>query len=1460
MPPRIAPERGAPRGGRGGGRPPRGARGGGAGRGASPVGLPSIGANVQTVGVKRPGYGTAGRPIAVRTNSYVTSIPEEIIRHYDTITPSNLPVRMNFMLIKKLQHEVAANIFTPAAVYDGRKNMFSTRNLALGNTNSREVCIFHISVQSANPVHWKFDVTLSPPGRPAGDRPPKVYKIKVTKVNEINPEVLHQFVRGQYSSNDNMVLTAIMALNVVIRMEPSEKFPFNTRSFYTDRETKDIGNGIVLWRGYFQSVRPGIGRMLINVDISTGMMYKPGPLLDLCLEFFGMREPGKLAPARGFPDRERLRLQRFLSGLRIITPHTAAGKPPIPRVIKKLSTAGADAISFPLRDGTTTTVAQYFQSIQNRALRFPGVVCVEVGTGALLPLEVCQVPAGQIMKKQLPPEKTKDVLDFATKKPVERFRSIENGLGLLAYGQSEYVRQFGMTVDTQAGPLPIQARILAPPTLKYGPGSKQPTITPRDGAWNMIDKRFIKAETIERWIVVVYERRDRFTDQDAGEMVRGLISGCRSVGITVQEENPLVKWENGQGNIANQLRAAGGECARKNGGRGGPTLIVVVLPDHGNDIYTAVKQQMGVATQCLKSLKCRRAKPQYWANVCLKINPKLGGINTIPDAKSVPVLSDPHTPTIVMGADVIHPAPGTEGRPSFTSVVGNVDSDTAKYIATTSVQKSRQEMIDDLEAMCTKILKMYIGYRGSVEKKPAPAPKRLLFFRDGVSEGQFQQVLDLELPMIKAACAALKIEPKITVIVVGKRHHVRFVAQDGKDTDRSGNCPAGTIVDREIGHPTEFDFFLQSHGGLLGTSRPAHYTVLYDENGFSADSMQALAFALCHVYARATRSVSIPAPVYYADIVCSRAKNHYDPAGNLDLSETGTHTGSEANVILEAFKTAYKPLHENTSRVMYFSASGITPTTVAARRAAARREEQPIAGPSGTRGDDEDVEMADPDANNDAQEREPPRRRARGRQAATVDYDSEELDDPQEEMTTKKRKLSKAAEAKLKTKPKKKNEDEDYDGRDDDDPYRALSKTWGGRGNAVSTPKPPVGNFENCAKCEKQFTVTKYTMAAVPGPGFLCHRCAKDSGNDPFKKPAAPKRKKVPAEKRTIVNFEERRFPTLATMCIQLVTKHIDDVEALGDIGAINMDSISKALSKNRGLTPQNAHLFYNVTNSTLTLYDATNLPSPALTTLIHLNPNLTSLRLDFCGHLDDTCMATLSDALPALNSLELLGPFLVRPSAWIKFFTSHPTMITFKITQSPRFDLECMQALATYCSETLVALRLRELGLLNNDFLTILHGFPHLAELDLSDPGNPDACSAEALEELLKAVAGSGLRKLDLSRHILLDDSVLRQGLAGSHGLETLALRNTPALTDVGVAAFFGDWENAPLRSLDMSRNHDLGTNALIALLRHSGKQLEVLEINGWGGVTEEALKMVGRLGGELKKLDVGKGSLFMA
>ncbi|KZT39639.1 argonaute-like protein [Sistotremastrum suecicum HHB10207 ss-3] len=897
MPPRIAP--------RGAGGGPRAAQA-------------RVADHVTTIGVRRPEPGKAGTPMEVITNHFRVKIPDTIIHHYDVvISPSqDFPIRLNMELVTRLQTVVAKEIFTPRAVYDGRKNLFAARELPFGpGVKSRE---------------FEFPLNVRPSDA-KDPRGPKLFKITLTKVAEINPEVLIRFLQGK-QSHDNMVLTAITALNVIIRMEPTLKYPFNVRSFFTDKETKSIGGGIDLWRGYFQSVRPARDTMLINIDISTGAMFKPGPLLNLCADFLrkGNRPPptpAQLAPRAGFPDRERLRLQRFLFGVRVtVVTDSAESGPRAPRVIKKISEAGANDLMFELREGRRLSVASYYRETYNKSLKYPDLPCVLVGSGAWIPLEICVVPKGQIMRKQVPSELTKDVLDFATKQPQERLNSIRNGLSVLAYEKSEYVKHFGMKLESE-DPMKIKSRVLAPPTLKYGPGSRQPTIMPRDGSWNMVDKKFYQPAKVEGWIIVIYENQGRFGDQKVRGLIDGLVRGCEEVGISGMDRNPMVRWENGQGNVIEQLKAAG--LAMKTAQNRFPGLIVAILPDGGNDIYTKIKHfgdvMTGVTTQCLKSAKAAGARPQYFANVCLKLNVKLGGINTIPDARSVPFLSDVNNPTVVIGADVIHPAPGSQGRPSFTSVVASVDSSTSKYIATTRVQTSRQEIIEDLQEMCKYVIDMSCKYRKNVEKKSIIFPKRIIFYRDGVSEGQFRTVLDEEIPKIKAACRELGMKdlPKITVVVVGKRHHVRFFPMAPSQGDKSGNCRAGTVVDTDVSHPTEFDFYLLSHGGLLGTSRPAHYSVLYDENGFSSDGMQQLSFALCHVYARATRSVSIPAPVYYADIVCSRAKNHYAPGQHgFEFDDSGTAAMSDPaqqQKTLQEFKSRFMPLHTSTALKMYFS-------------------------------------------------------------------------------------------------------------------------------------------------------------------------------------------------------------------------------------------------------------------------------------------------------------------------------------------------------------------------------------------------------------------------------------------------------------------------------------------------------------------------------------------------------------
>ena len=67
----------------------------------------------------------------------------------------------------------------------------------------------------------------------ASGKGPKSYRIRLTKVAEINPEILTRFLKGQ-QSHDNAVLTAITALNVVIRMEPTMR----VADFYFDVYTR----------------------------------------------------------------------------------------------------------------------------------------------------------------------------------------------------------------------------------------------------------------------------------------------------------------------------------------------------------------------------------------------------------------------------------------------------------------------------------------------------------------------------------------------------------------------------------------------------------------------------------------------------------------------------------------------------------------------------------------------------------------------------------------------------------------------------------------------------------------------------------------------------------------------------------------------------------------------------------------------------------------------------------------------------------------------------------------------------------------------------------------------------------------------------------------------------------------------------------------------------------------------
>ena len=300
-----------------------------------------------------------------------------------------------------------------------------------------------------------------------------------------------------------------------------------------------------------------------------------------------------------------------------------------------------------------------------------------------------------------------------------------------------------------------------------------------------------------------------------------------------------------------------------------------------------------------------------------------------------------------------------------------------------------------------------------------------------------------------------------------------------------------------------------------------------------------------------------------------------------------------------------------------------------------------------------------------------------------------------------------------------------------------------------------------------------------------------------------------------------------------------------------------------------NAPLFYDVRNTALTLYDATskdplchpNLPpnrvldleQNALCALANLNPNLTTLRLDYCGRLNDAVIAAWNTSLPNLTNIELLGPFLVRPLAWQSFFKAHPNLSGFRITQNPRFDLECLKELVKN-SPGLKELRLREVGKMCDEFLEVL-GTSSLAltHLDLAHPGNTELVGEMAVMSLIKKL-GPTLKHLDLSGITSITDEFFLRCLVG-HGsnLESLTMADLEELTDERIGQFFLEWKNPGLTSVDLSRNQALSSLALNGVLQHSGPQLQSLNINGWKDTPSESLNTIAELAAGLSKIDVG-------
>ncbi|KAK1389078.1 hypothetical protein POM88_017256 [Heracleum sosnowskyi] len=225
--------------------------------------------------------------------------------------------------------------------------------------------------------------------------------------------------------------------------------------------------------------------------------------------------------------------------------------------------------------------------------------------------------------------------------------------------------------------------------------------------------------------------------------------------------------------------------------------------------------------------------------------------------------------------------------PSIAAVVGSHTWPLiSRYRAAVRTQSSKANMIESLfkpspngvddDGIMRELLNEFEITNGR-------NPSQIVVFRDGVSESQFNQVINNELDQIKKAYEYRSGEnlPKFALIVAQKNHRTKLF--------RAGSSnefvPPGTVVDTNIVHPINYDFYMCSQAGAIGTARPAHYHVLVDEIGFSPDDLQNLIHSLSYVYQRSTTAISMVAPVYYARLAATQVSK-------MMKSEESTDTAS----------------------------------------------------------------------------------------------------------------------------------------------------------------------------------------------------------------------------------------------------------------------------------------------------------------------------------------------------------------------------------------------------------------------------------------------------------------------------------------------------------------------------------------------------------------------------------------
>ena len=566
---------------------------------------------------------------------------------------------------------------------------------------------------------------------------------------------------------------------------------------------------------------------------------------------------------------DRHRVSKWFKNVKVIVKYGSNGHEAYQEhTIEGLIQTNASQFTFE-REGKRISIKDYCLQHHNFRLERPNLPLIQTKKAkVVLPIEICHIVDNQRFAMKLNSTQTSEMIKFAVTPPKVRWGHIEEKIRLLNWQGDPCLQHYGMKI--KPNPTVANGRVLPNPRVNFAHGNLNPGTR---GSWILRGQKFLKSNfPIECYGVCIFStlkgQNPRYQLDSLKPKFKDFTKTLIDHGIAIRQAEPFFfYWDaNKRAENIQEFWQATGNAQKKM-----PSILFFIVHDRSVLNYQRIKRycdtKLGVVSQVMSGDALSKGNPQYYSNVAMKVNAKLGGVtnNTISA-----IQKDGRwfgAPTLIIGGDVSHGSPS-----SIAAMTFSWDSSFVKYLADVRANGERVEMIseENIKAMVGTYVKNWKNTIGN-----GSTPKHIIYMRDGVSERQYIQVKEQEVKHIIAAVRAIDPAwvPKMTVIVGTKRHQVRFFIEQQAGLD---NPVPGTLVETGVTHPFDMDYYLCSHKAIKGTARPMHYYVIQDDANLGLTHLQNMIYEQCYQYVRSTTPVSMHPAIYYADLAAGRAAAHYD--------------------------------------------------------------------------------------------------------------------------------------------------------------------------------------------------------------------------------------------------------------------------------------------------------------------------------------------------------------------------------------------------------------------------------------------------------------------------------------------------------------------------------------------------------------------------------------------------------